>query len=141
MNPLRLLGVVVASVAGLTAVLAFAATNTVPATHAGDTHVGSIGPNQLQPSECRSALGNTLTSIVTSANNVTLAHALYLGTSGNDTIKLKNGSTANCLIGGAGTDGVNVGAGAGGAVCIFDAATQAAHGNSFAGCSVLVTRP
>lgn len=130
-----------AIVAALTAVLAFAATNTVPATHAVDSHVGSIGPNELQPSECRAALGNTLTSIVTNANNVTLSHALYLGTSGNDTVKLKNGSTGNCLIGGAGTDIVSVAANAGGAACVFDSATQAAHGNSFAGCSVLVTRP
>jgi hypothetical protein len=141
MSPLRLLAVLLALVAALSAVLAFAATNTVPATRAGDVHAGSIGPNQLQPSQCRSTLGNTLTSIVTNANNVTLSHALYLGTSGNDTVKLKSGSTANCLIGGAGTDNVTVAANAGGEVCLFDAATQAAHGNNFAGCSVLVTRP
>ena len=72
---------------------------------------------------------------------MTLSHALYLGTSGNDTVKLKNGSTANCLVGGAGTDSVSVPNNTSNNVCIFDAASRAAHGNNFAGCSVNVTRP
>ncbi|HEY6962730.1 MAG TPA: hypothetical protein VI408_12640 [Gaiellaceae bacterium] len=139
MSPLRLIALVVAIVAALSAALAFAAANTVPATRAGDVHVASIGPNELQPPECRSALGNTLTSIVTSANNVTLAHALYLGTSGNDTVKLKAGSTGNCLVGGAGTDAVTVPNG-GTEVCIFDTASQKKPSN-LGGCTTTVTRP
>jgi hypothetical protein len=139
-HPLRLVAAVVALGAVAATVLAFAATNTVPATHVGSVSGGAIGPNQLQPPECRSALGNTLTSIVTNANNVTLAHALYLGTSGNDTVKLKNGSTGNCLVGGAGTDSVSVAGSLGTEVCIFDAASQA-RPSSLTGCTSVVTRP
>jgi hypothetical protein len=139
MSPLRLLGAAVAIVAGLTAVLAFAAANTVPATRAGDVHVGSIGPNELQPPECRSALGSTLTSIVTNANNVKLNNALYLGTSGNDTVKLKAGSSGNCLVGGAAADAVTVPTG-GTEVCIFNSASQKKPSN-LGGCTTTVTRP
>jgi hypothetical protein len=139
MTPVRLLGVAVAIVAALTAALAFAATNIVPATRAGDEQVGSIGPNELQPAECRSALGSTLTSIVTNASNVKLNNALFLGTSGNDTVKLKAGSAGNCLVGGAGTDTVTIPNG-GTEVCIFDAASQKKPSN-LGGCTTTVTRP
>jgi hypothetical protein len=54
-------------------------------------------------------------------------------------VKLKNGSTGNCLIGGAGTDTFTVAAGLGTEVCILNAASQR-RGN-IAGCTTVVTRP
>ena len=138
---LRLTALVVGIVAASGAYFAVTASNTVPATRAGQVTVGAIDANALQPPECRSALGNTLTSITRGGvNNVALSHSLLLGTNGNDTVKLKNnGVTGNCLIGGAGTDTFTVPAGSGTEVCILDAASQS-RGN-LAGCTSVVTRP
>jgi hypothetical protein len=138
---LRLVALVAAVVAGAGVLFAVTASNTVPATHAGRVTVGAIDANALQPPECRSALGSTLTSITRGGvNNVTLTHTLLLGTNGNDTVKLKNnGSTGNCLIGGAGTDTFTVPTGNGTEVCILTAASQS-RGN-IAGCTSVVTRP
>ena len=141
MTALRLVALVVALVAGAGVYFAVTASNTVPATRAGRATVGTVDANALQPPECRSALGSTLTSITRGGlNNLSLAHTLLLGTNGNDTIKLKNnGSTGNCLIGGAGTDTFTVPTGSGTEVCILNAASQT-HGN-IAGCTSVVTRP
>jgi Ca2+-binding RTX toxin-like protein len=138
---LRLVALVAAVVAGAGVYFAVTASNTVPATRAARITVGSIGANELQPPECRSALGSTLTAIVRGGvNNVSLTHTLLLGTNGNDTIKLKNnGSAGNCLIGGAGTDTFTVPAGNGTEVCILNAASQGR--GSLAGCTSVVTRP
>jgi len=82
------------------AVLALAATNTVPESGADDTN-RPITANALKPPECA---GLTLTSVIAGSGNINggAGSSLILGSSGVDTIRGQNGT--DCILGGGGND-------------------------------------
>jgi len=93
--------VVIAALAGRVA-LAMTATDTVPASHAGQI-VTAITPNTLKPAACNAI---TLTNLVVASGSTTTgtaANDLILGRNGNNTLGATlplNGS--DCCVGSAG---------------------------------------
>lgn len=83
-------------------IAAFAATNTLPPTHLGES-ITAITANSLKPAACASI--NLTTIVYCPAQGKcsgTGASNLILGTTGNDNIQGKNGS--DCIIPGGGDD-------------------------------------
>lgn len=85
-------------------VFAFTASNTVPASHAGQS-VRSIGAQDIAPPECA---GMGLTTVVTSGAGGA-GNDLVLGTAVGETLAGKGGN--DCLVGGGGDDFLRGGAG------------------------------
>ncbi|HET7009298.1 MAG TPA: hypothetical protein VFI11_00860 [Anaerolineales bacterium] len=81
---------------------AFAASNTVPSTHADDRSIG-ITANTLKPAACASL---NLTAIVVGSGSLDggSGNELILGSAGADTIRGRQG--ADCILGGAGGDDI-----------------------------------
>jgi hypothetical protein len=104
------------------------ASATVPVSYAVKT-TRAIGAADLRPSECASL---ALTKIVRGTGSITATGGtLVLASSAADTISASGGN--NCIVGGAGTDSVNVTTGS--AVCIISTpSTQT-------GCTTVVRRP
>ena len=82
----------------LSAVLALAATNTVPESGADETN-RSITANDLKPPECA---GLNLVEIRSGGGGGGNTNSLILGTAGNDNIRGRGGS--DCILGGSGND-------------------------------------
>jgi len=101
---LRLAGVAAGILLVATTASAFTASNTVPATNAGEQQF-VIDANALKPPACAAL---NLTAIVTN-NSGTNASELVLGTAGPDTILARGGN--DCVLGGGGNDSINGGAG------------------------------
>jgi Ca2+-binding RTX toxin-like protein len=85
-------------------VFAFTASNTVPASHAGQS-AWSIGAQDLAPTQCA---GMGLTTVVTNGAG-TAGNDLVLGTAVGETLNGNNGN--DCLVGGGGDDFLKAGAG------------------------------
>jgi Ca2+-binding RTX toxin-like protein len=98
--------VAIAAGAVLLALLAFAfsASNTVPASYAGQS-ARSIGAQDLAPPQCA---GMGLTTVVTNGAG-TAGNDLVLGTAVGETLNGNNGN--DCLVGGGGDDFLKGGAG------------------------------
>jgi Ca2+-binding RTX toxin-like protein len=98
--------VAIAAGAVLLALLAFAfsASNTVPASHAGQS-AQSIGAQDIAPPQCA---GMGLTTVITNGAG-TAGNDLVLGTAVGETLNGNNGN--DCLVGGGGDDTLRGGAG------------------------------
>jgi len=86
-------------VLALVTVSALAATNSVPATKAGQ-RTSAIGVNNLKPPQC-AALNLTAIRV---GNDGTAANELVLGSAAGQTIRGRGGS--DCILGGGGNDTV-----------------------------------
>jgi Ca2+-binding RTX toxin-like protein len=83
---------------------AFSASNTVPASHAGQS-ARPIGAQDIAPPQCA---GMGLTTVVTNGAG-SAGNDLVLGTAASDTLNGNNGN--DCLVGGGGDDFLKAGAG------------------------------
>jgi Ca2+-binding RTX toxin-like protein len=89
-----------AACAVILAVVAFAATNAVPATNAGLLQ-SRVTPNDLKPAACAGVTVTTM-RVVSGVFNGTNADELILGSPGIDTIDGRAGT--DCVLGGDGAD-------------------------------------
>ena len=100
-------------------VVAFAATNTVPATNVGQVQA-RIGANDLKPAACAAL---NLTTVVVGTTG-TSGNDLVLGTAAGETLKGNGGD--DCIVAGDGNDSLN--GGAGNDVCIGGPGTDSFNG-------------
>ena len=106
---MRLAGIAAGILVIATTASAFTASNTVPATYAGQQQF-TIDANALKPAACAAL---NLTAIVVGSTG-TAANELVLGTAGVDTMNAKGGD--DCVLGGGGNDSLT--GGTGNDVCI-----------------------
>lgn len=110
------------------------ASNTVSASNASLSTVG-ITPNTLKPPECA---GVNLTSLVTGSGGNVVSNtgaSLIVGSAAAETLKSSLGD--NCVVGGAGTDTVDVRITGGTEICIISSATVP----NARGCTSTTVRP
>jgi Ca2+-binding RTX toxin-like protein len=98
------LAAITAGVLLLAFAFAFSASNTVPASHAGQS-ARPIGAQDIAPPQCA---GMGLTTVVTNGAG-SAGNDLVLGTAASDTLNGNNGN--DCLVGGGGDDFLKGGAG------------------------------
>jgi hypothetical protein len=117
--------------AGFAVTAVLTATAVVPVSYAVQ-NTRAIGAADLKPSDCAAL---TLSSIVKGTGSISSVGngngELVLASAANDTITVKGGN--ECVVGGAGTDSVNVLNGT--AVCVISTTS------SQSGCTTVVRRP
>jgi signal peptidase I len=125
-------GALVALIVGLTLVVSFTASNTVPVTHVGRS-AQTTSLVQLLPSQCAGVSPTRLITTTSGTASVTGTSAteLILGPDHNGTVVFNAGGGGDCIVAGGGPNTTNqINGGGGNAICI---GAPTAH-NSFTNC-------